>query len=256
ATAAGPLAYAVLNHATAAFLVPREIPYFLLTDPAYIAAYRERFARNAGVAGAEWRRRFREAPVGAAFMAEKRDRARHDPAFPDRGVWGLSVWRTRLARACTGEVLRAGKGWDDGPPRQEMPGWHRDKLERLEGRCRYVSAVENTHMAGYVTEKIFDAFAVGGMPLYVAAPGHAVFDLVGAGGWINLYRPEGRGGRLAAPAFDAGRPVAVAEADAYARVQDRLARLFADDAAVARALDRVADGIAAALAALAGRPSG
>jgi hypothetical protein len=248
--------YAVLNHHTAGFYRADRVPYFLLTDPRYIARYRPRLARNAGFAAADWQRHFRSLPHDAAFVAEKRTLPRHAPAFPERGVWGLSLFRTRLARHCRGaSVLRLGQGWAEGPPRQALADWHADKLERLDMACRYLSAVENTHQAPYVTEKLFDAFAVGAVPLYVAGPGHAAGRLLGQGGWINLWDrldrtgsgPAGFGPRQA---FDAARPVGAALADAYAAAQDRLARLFETEAAVEAERDRLADGIAAALAAL------
>ncbi|MFN4102545.1 MAG: hypothetical protein ACK4GT_22515, partial [Pararhodobacter sp.] len=120
---------------------------------------------------------------------------------------------------------------------------------------RHVSGIENTHQAPYVTAQIYDAFAVGAVPLYVAGPGHDAARLVGAGGWINLWdRLDRSGGGPPgfgpARAFDAARPVDAALAGAYAAAQDRLARLFETDAAAEAELDRLADGIAAALAAL------
>lgn len=248
--------YAVLNHHTAPFYAADRIPYFLLTDPRYIAHYRPLFARNAGMGADDWLRHWQGVPHDAAFMAEKRTLPRHAPAFPDRGVWGLSLFRTRLARHCKGpSVLRLGQGWAEGPPRQALPDWHADKLARLDMVCRHVSAVENTHQAPYVTEKIFDAFAVGAIPLYVAGPGHHAVRLAGEGGWINLWPLMDRTGRGApgfgpVRAFDAARAPDPALAAAYAAAQGRLARLFETDAAAAAETDRLADGIAAALAAL------
>jgi hypothetical protein len=248
--------FAVLNHHTAPFYRAERIPYFLLTDPRYIAHYRPLLARNAGMTAAGWLRHWQDVPHDAAFMAEKRTLPVHAPAFPERGVWGLSLFRTRLARHCRGaSVLRLGQGWSGGLPRQALPDWHADKLAQLDMACRHVSAVENTHQATYVTEKIFDAFAAGAVPLYVAGPGHDARRLLGEGGWINLWPlmdRTGRGPEGFGPtrAFDAARPVEPALAAAYAAVQDRLARLFGDDAAADAEADRLADGIAAALAAL------
>lgn len=248
------LPVAVLNHATAAFFRPERIPYFVLTDPRYAAHWRPLFARNAGRGAEDWLRHWRDVPHDAAFVAEKRTLPRHAPAFPDRGVWGLSLFRTRLARHCRGaSVLRLGQGWAAGPPRQALPDWHADKLGRLDLACRHVSAVENTHHSAYVTEKLYDAFAVGAVPLYVAGPGHAAPGLVGAGGWINLWDRLDRSGKGPpgfgpAAAFDAARPVDAGLAAAYAATQERLARLYETEAAAEAARDRLADGIAAAFA--------
>lgn len=235
ATPEGVLPYAVLNHHTSAIYRAQRIPYFLLTDPRYIAHYRPLFDRNAGRSAAEWLAHFRDVPLDAGFIGEKRSHDRHNPAFPAQDVWGLSVFRSRFTHLCTaGRVLRAGKGWSDGPPRQELPDWHADKLALLDLRCRYVAGFENTHQADYLSEKIYDAFAVGAVPLYVAGKTHAVHRLVGPAGWLNFYAPPPK-----ATAFDPRRPVTATEAADYAAVQARLAVLFQDPAATETELDRL-----------------
>ena len=127
---AGPgaaLPVTVLNHHTAPFFRAGRIPYFVLTDPRYAAHWRPLFARNAGWGADDWLRHWRAVPHDAAFVAEKRTLPVHAPAFPGRGVWGLSLFRTRLARHCRGaSVLRLGRGWAEGPPRQALPDWHAD----------------------------------------------------------------------------------------------------------------------------------
>jgi len=242
-TAAGPLPYAVLNHQTSAMWRADRIPYFLLTDPRYIAHYRPLFDRNAGMRASDWLAQFRNAALDAAFLSEKRTLPRHSPAWPAQEIWGLSVYRSIFTRRCKGDsLLRAGRGWTEAPPRQDLPDWHADKLAQLDLRCRYISSFENTHQRDYVSEKIFDAFAAGGVPLYFAAPDHAVHRLVGAGGWLNFFAraPE-------APVFDACTPVSLADAAAYAATQTRLARLFADPGAAEAELDRFAAALLAEL---------
>ena len=92
---------------------------------------------------------------------------------------GLSVYRTKVAEAVSGPgVLRVGKGWDAGRPRQLLVDWHLDKLARLSGGTRLLGAYENVDQAEYISEKIFDAFAVGAMPLYHAGPTHRIAELV------------------------------------------------------------------------------
>lgn len=241
ATLEGPVSLRVLNHQNSAIYRADRIPYFLLTDPRYIGHWRPLFDRNAGLRVAEWLAHFRGAEWDAAFMGERRLHDRDRVAFPAADVWGLSHYRTRFAeRSQRGRVLRAGRGWPmaDGrlpPPRQDLPDWHADKLARLDLHCRYLGAFENTHQTDYVSEKIFDAFALGAVPLYFAAPDHAVHRLIGAGGWLNFHATPPR-----APAFDARRPVTLAEAESYAATQGRLAALFADPAAVPNELTRLA----------------
>ena len=234
--------YAVVNHSTSDLFDTAKIPYFLLTDPRYIAHYRPLFDRNAGFGAKDWSKHWGDAKWDAAFMAEQRDSARHAPAYPGHEVWGLSVLRTRLARTCTGNaILRAGKGWEDDATRADLDDWHKDKLERLDLQCRYVSAIENTHLANYVTEKIFDAFAVGAVPLYIANKGHQVFRTVGAEGWVNLQDRLPRPNARPYQPFDAMSAVSPDLARSYAKVQTRLANLFADQTVIDTELDRFAD---------------
>lgn len=231
----GPLTYRVLNHQNTRIFHTEHVPYFLLTDPRYLAHYRPLLGRNAGLSVAQWMAHFRNAPLDAAFMGEKRLAERDRIAFPDQDVWALSLYRTRFAQLCDkGRVLRLGKGWVAGPPRLELSDWHANKLERLDRQCRYLGAFENTHQRDYVSEKIFDAFAIGAIPLYFAAPDHAVHRLVGTGSWLNFHvRPP------VAAAFDPRRPVTLAEAEAYAAVQHGLASRFGDPALVRADIDRV-----------------
>ncbi len=243
--------YSVLNHFTSDIFDTTDIPYFLLTDPRYIAHYRPLFDRNAGFSAADWQVRWDGARWDAVFMAERRDAARHEPKFPEHEVWGLSVLRSRIARHCKGTaILRAGQGWDAEPPRTELPDWHADKIARLDLQCRYVSAIENTHQANYVTEKIFDAFAVGAVPFYIAAKGHQVARYVGPGSWLNL---ESRLPRKDAPKsfpMNAGKAVSDELASAYCANQTRLAQLFSDPTKVASELDRLSDRLFHALLSL------
>lgn len=249
-TAEGPLPYTVISHQTSGLYRANRIPYFLLTDPRYIAHYRPLFDRNAGMRVSDWLAHFRQAEYDAAFIGEKRLHDRDRVTFAAEDVWGLSHFRTRMALLCTrGRVLRAGKGWAPGPARQDLPDWHADKLNRLDLRCRHVAAFENTHQADYVSEKLFDAFAVGGVPLYFAGPGHAAHRLAGRG-WLNFYARPPR-----AEIFDPRRPVTLAEAEVYARMQDGLAQLFADPAAVSAELDRLVAALHRELAAVLAGPA-
>lgn len=236
----------VLNHTTTRIFEAARIPYFLLTDPRYMHHYRPLLARNAGWGAQEWVRQFRDAPNDAVFVMARRLSPALARAHRGDALRGLSVWRTRFARSCTGpRVARIGAGWDAGPPRQDLPDWHADKLARFDLATRYMGAFENTHHAEYVTEKIWDAFAVGAIPLYVAGAGHAVFRLIGADGWLNFHAQLRE-----APSFDARRAVDPDFAAAYARLQERLALLFGDHAAIAAEYDRLCSALLAELAAV------
>ena len=235
ATPGGPVDCTVLNHATSAIFRPEKIPYFLLTDPRYIARYRPLMDRNAGWQAQDWHRHFTRVAHDAVFLARNRGGPRLNADFGGDAMRGLSVWRTDLAAACTGtRVLREGIGWGTAPPRQSLPDWHADKLARFDLGVRYMSALENTHQADYVSEKIWDAFAIGAIPLYAAGPGHAVHRLIGSKGWINLFGHLGT-----VPVLDATDPVDMATATSYAAQQERLARLFSDQGVIAAEYERL-----------------
>jgi len=155
----------VLNHFTSALFDFAQIPYFLLTDPAYGARYRTRFTRLASQPAADWRARWEAAPYDIAFAVERREHPAHDRFWPAQGAQGLAAHRTRIALACDSpRVLRLGKGWDTETPRQTREDWHGDKLARLDGRASVIFAMENTWWPSYVTEKAFDALACGALP--------------------------------------------------------------------------------------------
>lgn len=61
-----------------------------------------------------------------------------------------------------------------------------DKLATLDSDCLIVSGIENTHQWNYISEKIFDAFAVLAVPLYYGSPKHGVERIVPAEFFINL----------------------------------------------------------------------
>jgi hypothetical protein len=109
-----------------------------------------------------------------------------------------------------------------------------DALHRFDLGVRYMSALENTHHSDYVSEKIWDAFAIGAIPLYAAGPGHAVHRLIGSKGWINLFGHLGT-----VPALDATDPVDMAGATAYAAQQERLAQLFSDHRVIGAEYERL-----------------
>jgi hypothetical protein len=238
-----------LNHHTTRIYDFARIPYFVLTEHAYPVRYALRFRRNAAHGRDAWKARFAAAPIRAAFLAMHRLQAGFEVDFPEHGTRGLSVWRTRLAQACAGPgVIAAGSGWETGAQnRPLLRDWHLDKLLRLDGRCRLVSAVENTHWRDYVSEKIFDAFAVGAVPIYYAGPDHAVHRLVPEGAWLNLYGMEPEAAAEAVAAFRADADFL----DRYRAAQAALRDLFDMPAALVAERARLARALVAELEAVA-----
>jgi len=241
----GPLAITCLTHHSSAIFTFERIPYFLLTDTAFSKRYARHFAANRKMNKNDWQAHFARAPLRAAFMAENRLSPKLDVHFDDHGVRGLCTWRTELAiRYRTGPVLRAGKGWSAGSQdRVALPDWHLDKLQRLDRQCVFVSALENTHQPSYVSEKIFDAFALGAVPLYYAAPDHAVHRIVPEGAWLNLYGLSVTQAAAAIDAFDFDD----AFYTAYMAAQTQLAALFTTQTWLTQEQARLAQALLAEL---------
>ncbi|WP_233495560.1 glycosyltransferase family 10 domain-containing protein [Rhodosalinus halophilus] len=248
----GPITARQLNHQTSRVFEFKAIPYFPLTDRSFFNRYALRFTRNARLDAEAWRTVFaRRRDI--VFMATRRESEKYDVAWPMHEIYGLSALRTRIAMACEDErVRRIGLRWNEEPPRQDLPDWHLDKLLQLEDNCRVLSAIENTHQRNYLTEKLFDAFAIGAIPLYVAAPSHRVHEVVPDGGWINLFglEPETAAQRILDFEPDA------AFCEAYAKTQRRLARLFGSVGTLRREYERLASDLEASLRAAANHPQG
>ena len=188
-TAFGPLPVVQINHQTSDLFQFDRIPYYLLTHPRFQDMYTTRFARNAARTAAEWAAHFAQAANDTLFMFERRPEAYHAVRWPAGDLEGLCSWRTELAEAAQWDgVQRLGHSWQGGKTRFQLEDWYGDKMAGLDGQARKIGALENTHQPHYVTEKLFDAFANGALPLYYASPGHRVHDFgLPADSWINLY---------------------------------------------------------------------
>ena len=188
-TAYGVLPAYQLSHQTSDIFRFDHIPYYLLTNPRFAQAYAARFARNARLDVDAWRSAFACRAKHISFMFERRPEPHHWVTWPEANLIGLCSWRTELAEACTGPgVERLGHTWDGSKPRQALHDWYHDKLTKLDAHARYIGAHENTHQPNYITEKLFDAFACGAVPLYYAAPDHRVHELdLPPDSWINSY---------------------------------------------------------------------
>lgn len=178
-TALGALPVRQLSHQTSTIFDFDRLPYHSLSEPAQTAHHTARLRRHArriATLGARaWQAEFAARPWDAAFLAAHRPETFHDIRKGD--MTGLCRWRTRLAEAAPGRVLRQGEGWPGTPGRFAIGDWHFDKLMRLDGQARLLSAIENTHHPSYLTEKIFDAFACAALPLVHAGPGHRLHRL-------------------------------------------------------------------------------
>lgn len=176
------------NHTTTDIFNFCRLPYFITTDDNYLTRYRLMFARNCRTTPSDLMSIWKNALYRVALFLEKRTDDQFSVEYPQYNLRGLCQYRTQLAESITGDnVLRVGKGWDTGPVRQSLPDWHLEKISRLDGQSRLVSAIENTHQENYITEKIFDAYAVNAIPFYYASEKHRIFDLLPPKSFINLY---------------------------------------------------------------------
>lgn len=236
------ISYAFLGHETSEIYDFARIPYFVLTSESYAVRYANMMARFRDVTSAALLARWRQAPVPAAFFAEHRSGEAYAGSFPERDVTRLGGYRTEVAQAMPGtEVLRVGKGWGSDGPRQALPDWHLDKLAHLDGRTRILAAIENVHQRRYISEKIFDAFAIGAIPLYWAGPQHRAFELVPAGAMLNCHGLTA----AAAGAKVAGFTPDAALAESWLATTRQLAALFGNGRAIVAERQRVAEAVLA-----------
>jgi hypothetical protein len=223
----GDLPVEVISHQTSNLFHFDHIPYYLLTNHRFANTYRHRFARNAERSADDWLACFRTRALDVSFMFERRPERYHWVQWPEADLIGLCSWRTELAEACSGKVERLGQSWQGGATRFQLSNWYLDKLVRLDGRARMVGAIENTHQPDYITEKVFDAFACGSVPLYYASPTHGVHDLgLPEKSWVNLYgmTPVEAAHTVAAQSVD------TEVVDAFRDAQNTLKSLLCDTA--------------------------
>ena len=240
----GALDYHVFNHSNTEIFDFDSIPYFLLTRSDFQARYGILLARHTHLSPQALLQHWQAAPIPAAFYAEVRNAPAYSKSWPEQEVTGLSVYRTEVARSVDlPGTLREGKGWRPDAKRQALPDWHLDKLAALDMRCRVVSAYENTHQAAYISEKIFDAFLVGGIPTYYASPNHRIHALVPEAAMINTHGQDARSAAQRIATFTPDLNCAEAWLDTAHRLQAR----FSDLDAIARERRRITDAVVSAL---------
>jgi hypothetical protein len=247
--------FTFLNHHTSTIFTFDRLPCFLLTRDDFPVRLALWIDRHREMSPADLCAAWEAAPIPAAFVAERRDDPRYDARFPDADVLGLSVWRSRLAQAVTlPGTLRLGQGWpppegapdDPSPRRQDLPDWHLDKAARLDGTVRLLGAVENTHQNAYVSEKPFDAFALGAVPICHAGPQHRLHDLIAPGAMLNTWDLSPEAAARHVMDFRPDRGMAAA----WAETARDLVRRLADTAAVRAERERTLRAILGEVAAL------
>jgi len=232
--------YLFLNHQTSSIFHFDKIPYFLLTADHFPTRYANLLRLQAKRTPAELLAHWQAATVDVAFFAEMRESPNYAQNYADVDMYGLSVFRTDIAKQVNHtQVLRVGAGWSERTQRQKLPDWHLDKMVLLGNRSRIVSAYENTHQRHYISEKIFDALAVGGIPTYHASRHHRIFELVPNPVMLNSF---GLSAEAAARQVEAFVPD-IQYAEIYLKALQDLQRKFNDYAIIAAERQRVADSV-------------
>ncbi|WP_428739670.1 hypothetical protein [Sulfurimonas sp.] len=179
--------YHVLNHVTSNIYEFKKIPYFITTSDDFFVRYNNLFRRNAKLSIKELEETWRNAEMRYSFFAAKRINESSSVSYKNGTILGLNRFRSLVAEGLSLDgVLREGQGWQVKEQRQALPDWHLDKLAKLDRNAYVVSALENTHLNSYISEKIFDAYAVLGIPLYYAQKDHYMHKLVQNESLINL----------------------------------------------------------------------
>lgn len=183
------LPYTNLNHVTCDIYEFEHFPYFITTDDRYFVRYAHYFKRNSQYASGEILQTWKQAEIRYAFYCEKRCDPKFAAEYQEHGIQGITNLRSQIAELCQFPgTLRVGKGWGDFPIRQSLPDWHLDKLAALDLNAWFVSALENTAHDCYITEKLFDAYAVLGIPIYFASKTSRLSQLVDPESLINCWQ--------------------------------------------------------------------
>ncbi|CUS47093.1 Glycosyltransferase family 10 (fucosyltransferase) C-term [Idiomarinaceae bacterium HL-53] len=213
-----------VNHTTSDVFKFETLPYFITTEDYFFERYRNWFLENARLTPKDWIEKWNSAPFEFAYVAEKRVSDKFAVEFPELAVFALCQLRTRLAQLARNRgQLVEGNGWGHNRKRQDLDDWHLDKYQLLKGQSKFVSALENTDQKFYVTEKLFDAYAVGGIPLYSIAPRRTdILKLVPPESLINTF------GRSAPDIDDYIRNNVSTKSfsESYATAQEKLNSIF------------------------------
>lgn len=182
-----------LNYITSDIFGYNTIPYFITTNFRYISNYKSAWkqltelnkSNNLTLANRESKYNITgliSIPNSERWVYKKID------SFPY-----LANARHLIAESAiktTNDCFFAGRGWQSGTlgktiyEEQESANWHTDKLNWATTHSRFLFAIENINMPGYVTEKIFDAIFSNSIPIYYMNETEYFYDKIKG---INLY---------------------------------------------------------------------
>jgi len=163
------------------------IPYFITTESTYITRYIFFYSGLLQLSPKELLKDWNSRKYQFGSLAEKRLGTHFDLYDNKKKLIGLSRFRSLIAKDYRGEKLVNGLGWSSAPKRQKLPDWHIDKIANYFNKAKYLSAIENTHLANYITEKLFDSFAVRSFPVYYASQDHQINKIISTDSYLNVY---------------------------------------------------------------------
>lgn len=167
-----------------------DFPYFLTTEDSFFKYYLLFFNNRLKAKKLPHYKKF---GVGLLEFMNNYSRPEIINSYGD--LIGLAGYRVRLAQYLRhlGMFHVAGQGWAGKKyfpqsKRQQAVDFHLQKLTALESQFGFMLAIENTLQKNYVSEKIFDAFAVGSVPIYYANNDHDVFKYFNKDTFFNMVK--------------------------------------------------------------------
>ena len=163
-------------------------PYFLTTEDSFFKYYLLFFNSRLKVKQLPHHKK-----LGVGLLEFMNNNSRPEIVNSHGVLIGLGGYRVRLAQYLrhVGMFHVVGQGWAGRKyfpqaRRQQAVDFHLQKLTALESQFGFMLAIENTLQKNYISEKIFDAFAVGSIPIYYANNDHDVFKYFDKGMFLNM----------------------------------------------------------------------
>lgn len=179
-----------VNHANSDIFDFYKLPYFITTENLYTQRYYQLLKLSSSLSSKDLLKRWQQSKSRYSFIAEKRLRDAYHKEDHNSQLLGLSVYRTRLAMEVQEQHSEAtycmGKGWKSENTRQSLADWHLNKIITLSDDNFVVSAIENTVLDNYISEKPFDALSLGGLPIYWANESHRIHEFLSSDSMINI----------------------------------------------------------------------
>ncbi len=178
------LGFQFFNHMNSNLFDFTSVPYYLTTSTKYLARYSVLIDSVLASGGPVFL--MKSNPISIFGMFEKRNEPWFE--YDKDGTRCLCLYRTLLGDRLKSYARISGKGQAAASvnPRQSHPDWHLDKLAQSYMNYSHAIALENTCQCNYVTEKIFDAYATGSLPIYYAPVDHSVRTRLGLTSFFNV----------------------------------------------------------------------